>query len=68
MGAIKWKPLYKAGDKLRVIDEIWGHGFEIGDEVTIDQVHREDECYRCVAGNGDWWLLTEDEVELISKN
>ena len=68
MSTTEFKPLYKVGDKVRVIDRTHYHGFEIGEEVTIDQVHREDDCYRCSNSEGDWWLLTEDELELISKN
>jgi len=68
MSTTEWKPLYKVGDKVRVIDRTHGHGFEIGEEVTIDQVYREDKDYRCSNSERDFWWLTEEEVELISKN
>ena len=68
MSTTEWKPLYKVGDKVRVIDRIHGHEFEIDEEVTIDQVYREDKDYRCSNSERDFWWLTEEEVEPISKN
>lgn len=67
MSATEWKPLYKVGDKLRVIDRKHGHDFEIGEEIEVSQIDHGSRDYLC-DGNEDCWWLTEDEVELISKN
>lgn len=50
---------YKVGDRVRVVAEKSGHGFEIGDVVTIEAGHGD---YKCRSEN-DYWFLCDDEIE-----
>lgn len=55
---------YKAGQKVKVINRINGHKFQLNEVVTIIIV--SDSSYTC-GNNTDKWNLTEDEVELFEK-
>ena len=62
----KVEPKFKVGDKVRVVDCVCGHKFDIGDVVTV--VSLESSYYECCA-DGDWcdtWYLTDDEAELVT--
>ena len=53
---------YKAGDQVKIIDCLHGHGFEIGEECTITTVTPDD--YHATNGKKHWYV-TDDEIELI---
>ena len=53
---------YKIGDKVRVIKDICGHQFEIGEVITLDEKHRDGGWY-CVNQKTDIWFLREEEFE-----
>ena len=56
---------FKIGDKVRVVDSLCGHGFDIGDVVMVDKVNRGD--YGCSkVGEVDTWYLTDGEMELVT--
>lgn len=58
---------YKVGDKVKIIDEICGHGFKIGEEVVITEVSDENKNY--VATNStEEWSLIKNEIELAQDN
>ena len=56
----------KVGDKCRVIANLSGHEFEIGEIVTITYDYTHDPCphFECTKGD-EWWYLTPDELEKI---
>lgn len=58
------------GDKVKVLCNINGHGFDIGDIVTIieiDDMEVGESEYTCSKlGNKETWVLTEQEFEVIS--
>lgn len=53
---------YKAGDKVRIVCEIYGHGFCVGDIVEIFEVGETD--YRAIK-DGHSWYITGEEVEPV---
>lgn len=56
--------MFKEGDKVRITAQRSCHQFNIGEEVTLFRV-TDDDFY---ASNGiDWWVVGEDEIELIKK-
>lgn len=52
---------YKKGDKLIVIDEICGHEFPIGTEVTVLEVSEYN--YKAEDSTGEYWYLNDLEVK-----
>ena len=62
---------FKVGQRVRVINSLHGHKFEIGDVVLIQEITEEDDYslgdYDCVRADGMRWFLTEDEVETVSE-
>lgn len=57
---------YKIGDVVRVIEIECGHGFKIGQEVTVIYCNPKDHEYKCSDGN-DYWFLHESEIELAEQ-
>jgi len=56
---------FKVGDKVRVVDTVYGHGFDIGDVVTVVGVNEGD--YECNGvGSRGTWFLVDEEVELVT--
>jgi hypothetical protein len=53
----------KPGDKAIIIGKKNGHGFQIGEVITITEVRDED--YRGVNKKGDQWYFRSDEIESI---
>jgi uncharacterized protein (UPF0335 family) len=56
------------GDKVKVLCEIHGHGFDIGDIVTIIAIDEDVQefDYECSKeGKKETWFLTEEEFEVI---
>lgn len=51
------------GSKVRVVDCIYGHEFEIGQFVTIELQERINS-YKCTDGKETWWL-SRKEFQLI---
>lgn len=57
------------GDKVKVLCNIHGHGFDIGDIVTIIEIDASEKEleYTCAkVGDKETWVLTEQEFEVIS--
>lgn len=57
---------YKVGDKVKIVDCTHGHGYGIGDVVTIFKLDEEDQTYQCDSGMG--WFVTSDEIELVDED
>jgi hypothetical protein len=59
------KDKIKVGDKVKVTSILWGHEFNVGEEVFIERIDEND--YKCssIDGNNKWYLR-EDEFELIN--
>ncbi len=59
---------YKKGDKVKIVDEMHGHGFQNGDIVEIIKVNGIDDIgngdYR-VKGLSDSWWVRDEEIELV---
>lgn len=62
---------YSVGDKVRIVDCLFGHRFNIGETVTIDAIltesyvakrEVEDFCDR------DWWYVYDNELEKVTAN
>lgn len=52
----------KPGDKVIVIKKLYGHGFEIGEEVELIKYSEIDDDWLCRNGKSDYFL-TEEEFE-----
>ena len=56
---------FKVGDKVRVVNNIRGHGFDSGDVVTVVGFFYDG--YHCrVEGSQDTWFLVDGELGLIT--
>lgn len=56
------------GTKVRVIEELNGHGFNIGEIVTVLRYHPENKYCVCIGSRSSQdWALTEDEFELVTE-
>ena len=56
---------FKVGDKVRVVNNIRGHGFDSGDVVTVVGFFYDG--YDCrVEGSQDTWFLVDEEMELVT--
>jgi len=56
---------FNVGDKVRVVESLCGHPFDIGDIVTV--VSFGIGSYKCRAGGyKDTWFLTDEEMELVT--
>jgi hypothetical protein len=56
----------EVGQKVRIIDCKHGHRLEIGDIGIIEQIAGGFPEYRVMA-DGDWWWLSEDEMEIYNE-
>tara|TARA_R110000803_G_scaffold85381_1_gene151738 strand:+ start:90 stop:344 length:255 start_codon:yes stop_codon:yes gene_type:complete len=52
---------FKEGDKVRVIKNIHGHEFELGQVITIAEVYEKD--YASFDENGIHWFISDKEIE-----
>ena len=57
-------PTYKPGDSVRVIKCLSGHGFRIGEVVTLCNVNKNF-FWKC-ANENDIWYMKEEEFEPIN--
>ena len=57
-------PKFKVGDKVKITGCFHGHGFDLGDIVTICVVNCGD--YKAEKGTSSWWVM-EDEIVLYQK-
>ena len=57
-------PTYKPGDSVRVIKCLSGHGFRIGEVVTLCNVNKNF-FWKC-ANEDDVWYMKEEEFEPIN--
>ena len=71
---IKVTPQFKVGDKVKVLDEVYGHKFNIGQVVEIVEICYDEELlndktynYECRSDEGDVWYLDDVEIELVQK-
>ena len=58
---------FKIGDKVKIIKNTSGHGFAIGDIVTITETHSDYDGtphYKVTASNTNSWYCWDDEIEL----
>ena len=55
---------FKVGDRVRIVQETYGHEFNIGDVVEITKVTETD--YQARSKDDYWWIL-DCEAELVSK-
>lgn len=58
------------GDRVKVIDETCGHGFNLGDKVKIVDIERGTELdgvFKCVNEKGAIWYLNIEEFELLEE-
>ena len=62
------KPKWREGDVVEIIAERRGHGFMIGERVTIKEYDSNDEGYRCKDLSGNSFWVWEDEAVLVDKN
>ena len=61
----KMEHKFKVGDKVRVVNNICGHGFDSGDVVTVVGFFYDG--YDChVEGSRDTWFLVDGELELVT--
>lgn len=51
---------WKAGDKIRITNNVCWHGFDIGDEVVITYARKENNDYRCRLGELEFWIRKEE--------
>jgi hypothetical protein len=60
--------MLKAGDEIVVITKLFGHGFEIGEPVTIVEVDYDDELlpYFCTDGTMNYWLSPSEGRKVAS--
>ena len=54
---------FNIGDKVRVVECLYGHRFEIGEVVAIKSFFKGS--YRC-CNNKECWSLSEDELEMVN--
>jgi hypothetical protein len=54
---------HQAGNKVRIIANNSLHGFKIGEEITIHDVH--DDTYLSTDNQGDQWFFIDSEIESI---
>jgi hypothetical protein len=54
---------YKKGDRVRIIDNISCHGFEIGEEVIL--LNTTDDEFSAINDANDSYFIFEEEVEPI---
>ena len=63
MSAIK----FKVGDKVRVVEMICGHSFEIGQECVVSEIvtHKGKPVHYlvCSKSRDDRWYMTDEELE-----
>ena len=53
----------KPGDKVIVTKRLYGHGFEIGEEIELVKYSEIDDDWLCKKGRS-YFFLTEEELEL----
>jgi hypothetical protein len=58
---------WKAGDVVRITRCVKGHGFNLGEVVTVVEFDKNSEGWLCTNGQEYWWL-DESEAELVTTN
>ena len=56
----------KPGDKVIVTKRLYGHGFEIGEEIELVKYSEIDDDWLCKKGRS-YFSLTEEEFELCEE-
>ncbi|MFZ2486951.1 MAG: hypothetical protein WAZ19_02420 [Anaerolineae bacterium] len=59
---------YKVGDKVRIIDNIIEHQFNIGDIVTVVSLSKEDGIYYAQQGSSIGWYVKDEELQDVWDN
>ena len=57
----------KVGQKVKITDCKHGHRLKIGDVGVIDRISGGFPEYKVIA-DGDWWWLSEDEIEVYDES
>ena len=57
--------MYKVGDKVRIIRNLTGHGFEMGEIVTVSSLQDDGRINTCES-SFDYFFVVDEEVERIS--
>lgn len=58
---------FKVGDKVRIFEQLNGHGFDLEDEVTIVSIEAGGGRYKAKNDLGAYWWISEDEAVLVSE-
>ena len=58
---------FNVGDKVRIIKEIHGHCFRVGEVVEVEDLESDGSIDHCRNNKGDSWAIASEEVELIPK-
>ena len=57
---------FKIGDKVRIVEAHHGHGFSIGDIVTLTYIVNNGKHYDAISdSSGKSWFVMADEIELL---
>lgn len=56
--------MFPIGTTVKVVSRFCGHGFSIGQKVTVIDVWGRDGII-CEDSNGNWWLLDVNEVKHV---
>ena len=56
---------FKEGDKVRIIENIWGHNFGIGEIVTISSAYISSDDYAASNGEEEYFVCDEEIEEVI---
>lgn len=61
---------YKKGDKVKIAACVFGHGFKIGEVVTIKNIFDTpiDRHYDAISESGKVWSINDSEIEAIKDN
>ena len=56
---------FKIGDEVRIVDNLWGHNFKIGDIVEITEASDNDQDYSGRKDDEEYFLCDEELEEII---
>ena len=57
---------FNVGDKVRIVDNVWGHGFDEDEIVTIIEVDEREQSYTATAENDTInFFLCDEEIEEV---
>lgn len=56
---------FKVGDRVRIVDNVWGHGFDEDEIVTITDVDEREQSYTAENDTINFFLCDEEIEEVI---